>query len=414
MTPTNKSVIIVGGGAAGMIAGIYAADYADSVILIEKNKMPGRKLRITGKGRCNITNGADIEDFFKNIPTNPKFLYSALYSYTNNDIISLLESCGVKTKEERGGRIFPVSDNANDVANALWSVLKDKKVRIINDEVLDVITQSDTAVGVRTKSGKEYYGSVVLATGGASYPKTGSDGKMLNVVQKLGHTIVDLKASLVPVVCTDKWVHSLTGLSLKNVVLNVYDKGKLIFSELGELLFTHFGLSGPLVLSASSHMRSFDGHDYRMCIDLKPALDEKKLDSRILRDFEEEINRDIINGLNKLLPKALIPVVIKLSGIDERKKINSITKQERADLVNVIKNMTIKPVGFRPVDEAIITSGGIRVKEINPSTMESKLYKNLYFAGEMIDVDAYTGGYNLQIAWSTGYIAGMCASGGMI
>lgn len=414
MTPTNKSVIVVGGGAAGMIAAIYAADYADSVVLIEKNKTLGRKIRITGKGRCNITNSAEIEDFFKNIPTNPKFLYSALYSYTNYDIISLLENCGVKTKEERGGRIFPLSDNANHVADALWDLLKGKNVRIINDEVMELIINSCSVSGVRTKSGTEYYGSVVLATGGASYPKTGSDGKMLDIAQKLGHTVVDLKPSLVPVVCSENWVHSLTGLSLKNVVLNVYDKGKLIFTELGELLFTHFGLSGPLVLSASSHMRSFDGHEYNMCIDLKPGLDEKKLDLRILRDFEEEMNRDIINGLNKLLPKALIPVVIKLSGIDERKKINSITKQERAELVRVIKNMCIKPKGFRPVDEAIITSGGISVKEINPSTMESKLYKNLYFAGEMIDVDAYTGGYNLQIAWSTGYIAGMSASGAVI
>lgn len=414
MTPTNNSVIVVGGGAAGMIAAIYAADHADNVIIIEKNRMLGRKLRITGKGRCNITNSADVEDFFKNIPTNPKFLYSALYSYTNYDIVSFLEGLGVKTKEERGGRIFPVSDNANHVADALCRALNDKKVKVITDEVTDIIIRSSVAVGVNTKSGRDYFGKVVLSTGGASYSKTGSDGKMLHIIGKLGHTVVDIKPSLVPVVCKEKWIHSLMGLSLKNVVLNVYDNNKLIFSELGELLFTHFGLSGPLVLSASSHMRCFKGHDYGMCIDLKPGLDEKKLDTRILRDFEEEMNRDLINGLDKLLPKNLIPVVIELSEIDSRKKINSITKTERSKLVNIIKNLPITPVGFRPVEEAIITSGGVSVREINPSTMESKLYRNLYFAGEMIDVDAYTGGYNLQIAWSTGYIAGMCASGGMI
>ena len=235
---------------------------------------------------------------------------------------------------------------------------------------------------------------------------------MFKILKSIGHTVVPLKASLVPIVCPEKWVHSLTGLSLKNVTLNVYDSGKLIFSELGEMLFTHFGLSGPLVLSASSHMRSFEGHDYKICIDLKPALDEKKLDTRLLRDFEEELNKDVLNGLDKLLPKALIPIVLELSGVEARKKINSITKQERTQLVNTIKNMTVKPIGFRPVDEAIVTSGGVSVKEINPSTMESKLYSGLYFAGEMIDTDAYTGGFNLQIAWSTGYVAGMNVSGG--
>lgn len=411
MTSTNN-VVVVGGGAAGMLAAIYAADYADNVIIIEKNTKLGRKLRITGKGRCNITNSADISDFFKNIPVNSKFLYSALYSYTNDDIISLLEGIGVKTKQERGGRVFPVSDNANDVADGLCGVLKSKKVRIINDEVIQIITTENMVSGVKTKSGKQYMGKVVLATGGASYPKTGSDGKMFKILKSIGHTVVPLKASLVPIVCPEKWVHSLTGLSLKNVTLNVYDSGKLIFSELGEMLFTHFGLSGPLVLSASSHMRSFEGHDYKICIDLKPALDEKKLDTRLLRDFEEELNKDVLNGLDKLLPKALIPIVLELSGVEARKKINSITKQERTQLVNTIKNMTVKPIGFRPVDEAIVTSGGVSVKEINPSTMESKLYSGLYFAGEMIDTDAYTGGFNLQIAWSTGYVAGMNVSGG--
>ena len=410
MTSKNDCIIIVGGGAAGMIAGIYAADGCKNVIVFEKNKFPGRKLRITGKGRCNITNSADISDFFKNIPVNSKFLYSALYSYTNDDIVALLESAGVKTKVERGGRVFPVSDSANEVADALWNILKKKKVKIIRDEVTEITVSEGEATGVKVKSGAVYSGKVILATGGVSYPVTGSDGKGLKMAEKIGHTVTELKASLVPVTSDEKWVRSLSGLSLKNVNLTVFDGKKEIFSELGEMLFTHFGVSGPLVLSASSHMRNFNQHNYRLCIDLKPGLDSGKLDARILRDFEGEQNRDIINGLDKLLPKALIPVIISISGIAEHKKINSITKEERTALVNTIKALTVIPSGFRPVSEAIITSGGISVKEINPSTMESKLYKNLYFAGEMIDVDAYTGGYNLQIAWSTGYLAGINAS----
>lgn len=410
MTSKKDNIIIVGGGPAGMIAGIYAADKCSNVTIIEKNKFLGRKLRITGKGRCNITNSADISDFFKNIPVNSKFLYSALYSYTNDSIVELLENAGVKTKIERGGRIFPVSDSANQVADALVEILKKKKIKIIRDEVTQINVASGEVLGVKLKSGAAYEGKVILATGGVSYPVTGSDGKGLKMAERLGHTVTKLKASLVPITSEESWIKPLSGLSLKNVNLTVYDGKKEIFSELGEMLFTHFGVSGPLVLSASSHMRNFDEHSYRMCVDLKPGLDSSKLDSRILRDFEEEQNRDIINGLNKLLPKALIPVVIAKSGIDERKKINSITKEERVSLVNTIKALEIIPSGFRPVSEAIITSGGISIKEINPSTMESKLYKNLYFAGEMIDVDAYTGGYNLQIAWSTGYLAGISAS----
>lgn len=410
MTSKTDSVIIVGGGPAGMIAGIYAADKCKNVYVFEKNKFLGRKLRITGKGRCNITNSADISDFFKNIPVNSKFLYSALYSYTNDDIIALLENSGVKTKVERGGRIFPVSDSANQVADALTNILKKKKVKIIRDEVTEILASDGEVTGVKVKSGTSYAGKVILATGGVSYPVTGSDGKGLKMAEKLGHTVTELKASLVPVTSNETWIKPLSGLSLKNVVLTVYDGKKEIFSELGEMLFTHFGVSGPLVLSASSHMRKINEHSYKMFVDLKPGLDNSKLDSRILRDFEEEQNRDIINGLDKLLPKALIPVVIAKSGIDERKKINSITKEERAALVNTIKALEIIPSGFRPVSEAIITSGGISVKEINPSTMESKLYKNLYFAGEMIDVDAYTGGYNLQIAWSTGHLAGISST----
>lgn len=410
MTSTADNIIIVGGGAAGMLAGIYAAGSSKKVILIEKNKMLGRKLRITGKGRCNITNSADISDFFKSIPVNSKFLYSALYSYTNDNIIALLESEGVKTKEERGGRIFPVSDNAHQVADALERLLRKKRVSIVHDEVTEIICHDNSVKGVKTKQNKTYNGKVILATGGVSYPLTGSDGKGHEMSAKLGHTITKLKGSLVPVVSEEKWVHSLAGLSLKNVNVTVKKGNKTVFSDLGEMLFTHFGLSGPLILSASSHMRDIENDDYKIYIDLKPALDEKKLDARILRDFEEELNRDLINGLDKLLPKALIPIVIENSGLDGRKKINSVTKAERQSLVNTIKGLCVNPTSFRPVKEAIITSGGVKVSEINPSTMESKLINGLYFAGEIIDVDAYTGGYNLQIAWSTGYLAGVNAS----
>ncbi len=410
MTSTADNIIIVGGGAAGMLAGIYAAEGSKKVILIEKNKMLGRKLRITGKGRCNITNSADISDFFKNIPVNSKFLYSALYSYTNDSIIALLESEGVKTKEERGGRIFPVSDNAHHVADALERILRKKGASIVHDEVAEILYHEGSVKGVKTKHNKIYSGKVILATGGVSYPLTGSDGKGHEMSAKLGHTITKLKGSLVPVVSEEKWVHSLAGLSLKNVNVTVKKGNKTVFSDLGEMLFTHFGLSGPLILSASSHMRDVENGDYKIYIDLKPALDEKKLDARILRDFEEELNRDLINGLDKLLPKALIPAIIENSGLDARKKINSITKVERQSLVNTIKGLCVIPTSFRPVKEAIITSGGVKVSEINPSTMESKLIKGLYFAGEIIDVDAYTGGYNLQIAWSTGYLAGVNAS----
>ena len=410
MTSTADNIIIVGGGAAGMLAGIYAAESSKKVILIEKNKMLGRKLRITGKGRCNITNSADISDFFKSIPVNSKFLYSALYSYTNDDIVSLLEAEGVKTKEERGGRIFPISDNAHQVADALERLLRKKGASIVRDEVTEILCHEECVQGVKTKLGKIYKGKVILATGGVSYPLTGSDGKGHEMSASLGHTVTKLKGSLVPVVSEEKWVHSLAGLSLKNVNVTVKKGSKTVFSDIGEMLFTHFGLSGPLILSASSHMRDVEKGDYKIYIDLKPALDEKKLDSRILRDFEEELNRDLINGLDKLLPKTLIPVVIENSGLDGRKKINSITKAERQSLVNTIKGLALSPTAFRPVKEAIITSGGIKVSEINPSTMESKLIKGLYFAGEIIDVDAYTGGYNLQIAWSTGYLAGVNAS----
>lgn len=407
----KKNVIVVGGGAAGMIACHFAAKNNCNVILIEKNNKLGKKLRITGKGRCNITNAAETEDFFKSIPTNHKFLYSALYSFSNYDVMNFFEDLGLPLKTERGGRVFPCSDNAHDVADALVKAALKKNVKLVNDSVTEIITDNNSVVGVKTKNGKKFEGNVILATGGASYPLTGSDGSGYELAKKAGHSITALMPSLIPVVTKDAWCKTLAGLTLKNVVLSIYDKKKrCIFSELGEMLFTHFGISGPLVLSASAHMRNPDKTEYSVEIDLKPGLSVEKLDTRILRDFEAEKNKNIQNVLPGLMPKALIPVILNISGIDAEKKVNTITKEERTHLCDAIKKLTITPEKFRPLSEAIITSGGINVKEINPSTMESKLVSGLFFAGEIIDVDAYTGGYNLQIAWSTGYLAGISAS----
>ena len=373
-----KSTVIIGGGAAGLIACGFAAENSDKVYLIEKNKKLGKKLRITGKGRCNITNSADIEDFFGNIPTNPRFLYSALYSFTNEDIVKLLEKLGVKTKTERGGRVFPVSDNAHDVADALSRFALKKNVELVCDSAKSLIMDERRVVGAVTAGGRKLFGKVILATGGKSYPVTGSTGDGYKLAQAAGHSIKPLVPSLIPIETKEKL--NLSGLSLKNVTLSLYNsKGKEVYS---------------------------------IKLDLKPALSDEKLDARILRDFEDEKNKDIINGLDKLLPKALIPVVIEKSGIDMRKKINAVTRQERRALADTIKGFSLTPTAFRPIDEAIITSGGVNVREINPSTMQSKLAEGLYFAGEIIDVDAYTGGYNLQIAWSTGYLAGVSVYNG--
>ena len=403
----NK-VIVVGGGPAGMIACGTLAEKIPEVILIEKNKFLGKKLRITGKGRCNITNSADIEDFINNVPTNPRFLYSAFYSFTNDDIVSLLNSLGVKTKVERGGRIFPVSDSAKEVADALKKYALKKNVRLINAEALKILTDENRAVGVKTDRGEFRADAVVMATGGKSYPLTGSDGKGMLMCREAGHTIITPKPSLIPIVTNEAWVSDLMGLSLKNIEISVYNKkNKKIYSDFGEMLFTHFGISGPVVLSASAHMKNLEKEAYTITIDLKPALDEEKLDKRICRDFEEFKNKYLINALDELLPKALIPVVISLSGIPPHKEVNSVTREERHSLIKIIKALTLKVKGFRPIEEAIVTSGGINVKEIDSSTMESKIVKNLYFAGEMIDVDAYTGGFNLQIAYSTGYLAAL-------
>ncbi len=401
----SKTVIVVGGGAAGLIACGTAAKYADNVILIDSNNKLGRKLRITGKGRCNITNVAEVEDMLANIPTNPKFLYSALYSFTNYDIINLLQSQGVETKAERGGRVFPVSDKAHDVADALAKFALAPNVRWVRDKAVGLIINNRRIEGVKCLSNMFKADSVILATGGKSYPATGSDGSGYELAKQAGHMIIDLKPSLIPIVTKEKWVAEIMGLSLKNVCLHITDgKGREIFSEQGEMLFTHFGISGPIVLSASAHMHKKD--NYKIKIDLKPALTVEQLEKRVMRDFEKNSNKHFINSLDELLPKKLISIVVRLTNISPHKEVNQLTREERHTLVEVLKGIELSVKGFRPIDEAIVTSGGVSTKEIDSSTMRSKIVDGLLFAGEIIDVDAYTGGFNLQIAFSTGFLAG--------
>lgn len=403
----SKTVIIVGGGAAGLVACGKAAERGFKVKLIEKNNLLGKKLRITGKGRCNITNIAEVEDIILNVPTNGKFLYSAFYSFTNQDVIELFKSLGLETKVERGGRVFPVSDKAKDVVDALKRYALKSNVDLINTEVRHIICKDGVAVGVKTAQGDIYGDSVVIATGGKSYPLTGSTGDGYRMSSEVGHTIIEPKPSLIPIVTQEKWVSDIMGLSLKNVELTVYnEKSKKVYSDFGEMLFTHFGISGPIVLSASAHLRKIKTEKYKIKIDLKPALTTEQLDKRVQRDFEKYTRKHLINSLDELLPKALIPVIIEMSGIDSHKEVNQITKEERLKIVEILKGLTLTVKGFRPIEEAIITSGGIKVSEINPSTMESKLVNRLFFAGEVIDVDAYTGGFNLQIAFSTGFLCG--------
>lgn len=405
------TVIVIGAGAAGLIAAGTAAKTADKVVLIEKNDAVGRKLRITGKGRCNITNACDIEDMIGMYPVNGKFLYSALYTFTNDDITALLEEYGVKTKVERGNRVFPVSDDARDVVKALRKYALKKNVRLIKAEAVSLLIDDGRIKGVRTNTGRITGDRVIVCTGGASYPQTGSDGSGYSLARAAGHTIVKPSPSLVPLITEEKWVKDVMGLSLKNVEVTAYcANGKRIMSGFGEMLFTHFGVSGPLILSLSAHIKGILREGCTIKIDLKSALDEKTLDARILRDFEKQKNKHIINALDALLPKKLIPVVIGLAGLDPHRSVNEITRQERRRLGEVIKGLTLHITGFRPIAEAIVTSGGVKTSEINSSTMESRLISGLYFAGEIIDVDGYTGGFNLQCAWSTGYLAGMSAA----
>lgn len=407
------TVIVCGGGAAGMIAAGTAAKTADRVILIEKNDVLGKKLRITGKGRCNITNACDIEDMINMYPVNGKFLYSALYTFTNDNIVELLESYGVKTKVERGGRVFPVSDDARDVVSAMRKYALQSNVKLIKDEVKSLVIEDGKIKGVKTSGGAYKADSVIMCNGGASYPQTGSDGSGYRMAKKAGHTVISPTPSLVPLCTEEKWCADIMGLSLKNVEVTAFNsKNKKLYSGFGEMLFTHFGVSGPLILSLSAHIKKEVTNGVTIKIDLKPALSYEQLDSRVLRDFEEQKNKHIINALDALLPKKLIPVIIEISGIEPHKAVCEITREERKRLVDILKGLKLNITGFRPIREAIITSGGIKTSEINSSTMESKLVSGLYFAGEIIDVDGYTGGYNLQVAWSTGYLAGMNASTG--
>ena len=419
MTQTNNEysmestkVIVVGGGAAGLFAAISAAENGADVILLEKNERCGKKLRITGKGRCNVTNDCTTEEFLQNVPSNPRFLYSALSALSTQDVKDFFEAEGVPLKTERGKRVFPVSDKAEDIVSALVSACRARGVKIINEKVISLVINEDKINGVITESGERSADAVIICTGGRSYTRTGSDGDGYKFAKAAGHTVTPLLPSLVPITCAGKLCPSLQGLSLKNVSLTITDKNtkKEVYSDFGEMMFTHFGITGPMVLSASAHLPDVASGKYEAHINLKPALDEKTLDARILSDFAKYANKDLINALGDLLPKKLIPVTVSLSGIDPRKKINSITREERQALIGVIRGLRLSLTGFRPLEEAIITKGGVSVKEIDPKTMASKKCAGLYFAGEVIDVDAYTGGFNLQIAFSTGLLAGRSAA----
>ena len=404
-------IAIIGGGPAGLMAASAAASTGATARIIEKNSYLGRKLGITGKGRCNITNIADINEFIPNIPVNGKFMHSAFYAFSNQDMIDLMHRYGAETKIERGGRVFPVTDNAKTVVDALKRYAKDMGVKAVCDEVVSV-TKTETGFSLRLKDhGKLHCDKVIIATGGASYPQTGSTGDGYRFAKQLGHTIVPPKPSLIPLVAKGTFPQKLMGLSLKNVSITITDEtGKKIYEDFGEMLFTHYGVSGPMILSASAHLRNFNQKTYILTIDLKPALDEQTLDKRILRDFEANLNKDFLHCLDALLPQKMIPVIIENSGINPRAKVRDIKKEERRNLVHAIKHLSLTLTGTRPLAEAIITSGGVSVKEINPKTMESRLVPGLYFAGEVIDVDAYTGGFNLQIAYSTGHLAGLSAA----
>ena len=405
----KKTVAIVGGGAAGLMAACAAAENGNEVILFERNSRPARKVMITGKGRCNVTNNCDTEAFMRNTPHGSRFMYSAINAFSADDTISFFESRGVHLKTERGNRVFPVSDKAVDIVDALVDSVKKLDVKIINARVTDIICDNGKAVGVSCENGKDFSADrVIIATGGMSYPVTGSTGDGYKMAERVGHTVTELRPSIVPIMTKEGFCSRLCGLSLKNVTLTLFEEGKKkpIFSELGEMMFTDFGITGPLVLSASAYVNKAP-ELYSIKVDLKPALDAETLDKRILRDFAAELNKDFINFLDALLPKRLISVVVNLSGIEPRKKVNGITREERSRLVTVIKGLSLSVLRLRPIEEAVVTSGGISLKEINPATMESKLISGLYFAGEIIDVDCFTGGFNLQTAFSTGYLAGI-------
>lgn len=404
----SNKIGVIGGGPAGMIAAGFAGSRGKDVILIEKNNRLGKKLFITGKGRCNITNASSIENFFDNIITNNNFLYSAFYSFTNESIMNLLMSYGLKLKVERGNRVFPFTDKSSDVIKTFEKFLVDNNVNILLKKNVEDIYKDRESFVVQLQDGKVLkFKKLILATGGKSYPLTGSTGDGYKFAQKLGHKIVPLRPSLIPIETEEAWVKDLQGLSLKNILLTTYCKRKKIHEEFGEMMFTHYGISGPVVLTMSNYINKYENKTIKFAIDLKPALSIENLDTRILKDFKKYNNKQIKNGLDDLLPKKLIPVVIREANIDEEKPINQITKVERMSLANTIKGLSLTFKKFRPIEEAIVTSGGVSIKEIDPSTMESKIVPGLYFAGEIIDVDGLTGGYNLQIAYSTGYLAGI-------
>ena len=403
-------IIVIGGGAAGLMAAGTAAEQGAQVTLLETNEKVGRKLFITGKGRCNVCNNCDVQEVLRNVPVNPRFLYSALGGFGPADVMDFFENHGVALKTERGNRVFPQSDKAADIIDALFLWVKKAGVTIVHTTADELLIEDGVLTGVRAGHKTYKADRIIVATGGASYPQTGSTGDGYRFARQAGHTVVPANPSLVPLVEDGDTCQKLMGLSLRNVQLTVYENEKKLYSDFGEMLFTHFGLSGPLVLSASAHMRHFGSKKYRVEIDLKPALDEKTLDERLLRDFEKYANRDFSHALDDLLPRSMIPVVIRRSGIPGDEKVHSVTKQQRHALLDILKHFTIDIACKAPVEDAIVTSGGVKVREVDPATMESKLVRGLYFAGEVLDVDAYTGGFNLQIAWATGRAAGLAAA----
>lgn len=404
-----RKIIIIGGGAAGLISSATAAKRGEDVTVIEKNSRPARKVMITGKGRCNVTNACfDLDDLINSVVTNKRFMYSAFSSFMPYDTIALIEKMGVPTKIERGNRVFPESDKAVDIVDALVKNAKQSGVKFVEGTVTSFNTENNLIKSVNLADGTVVDGDAfAICTGGLSYQSTGSTGDGYRLAESVGHRVTDIEPALISLVASNGFVPKLQGLSLRNISIKLFDGEKEIYSDFGEMLFTHYGVSGPVILSASSHMTHPKEHNYKIVIDLKPALDEQTLDKRIQRDFAENTNKDFINSLSKLLPNKLIPVIVKLSGIEPSEKVNQITKAQRQNLVHLLKNFTVNISDFRPINEAIITSGGVDVKEINPKTMGSKIIDNLFFAGEVIDVDAYTGGFNLQVAFSTGYLCGM-------
>ena len=405
----KDKIAVIGGGASGLMAAWAAANNGKDVTVFERNARPARKVMITGKGRCNLTNNCDLETFLANTPHGGRFMYSAFSAFSSDDTMAFFEKLGVPLKSERGNRVFPISDKAVDIVDALVSACNSAGVKIVNARVTEISAENEEVRSLKAENGKEFFfDKIILTTGGMSYPVTGSTGDGYAIASSLGHTVTDLRGSLVPILIKEGFCSKLCGLSLKNVKLSLFEEGKKkpIFSELGEMMFTDFGITGPLVLSASAYIEK-EPQLYTVKIDLKPALNSDALDKRIQRDFSTEPNKDFINSLDALLPKRLISVIVNLSGIDARKKVNSITREERHRLAETLKNLNLSVLRLRPVEEAVVTSGGITLKEIDPKTMQSKIIKGLYFAGEIIDVDCFTGGFNLQTAFSTGYLAGI-------